>query len=76
MQNNAYPIRRMQHLLHLITITTTRLFNVSTIFGILLRKRLRLTEQLPDILDALRLLLVFAHHAQGRSEEFLAVLHL
>jgi len=74
LQNNAYSVRRMQHLLHLITITTRSANN--TIIVRTLRKRLRLTEQLSDILDALRLLLVFTHHAQGRSEEFLAVLHL
>jgi len=76
MQNNAYSTWRMQHLLHLITVMTTRSSdNNPVVFGNL-RKRLGLTEQLSDILDALRLLLVFAHHAQGRSEEFLAVLHL
>lgn len=73
-QNDAYSGRRMQHLLHLITIAT-RSLNTPIVLRTL-RKRLRLTEQLSDILDALRLLFVFTHHAKGRSEEFLAILHL
>lgn len=35
-----------------------------------------LAEEFPDILDALSLLLVLAHHAEGRRQELLAVLHL
>ena len=74
LQNNAYSVWLMQHLLHLITISA-RSSGIPIIIRTL-RKRLRLTEQLPNILDALRLLLIFTHHAEGRSEELLAVLHL
>lgn len=62
LQNNAYSARCIQHLLHLVTITTRSANNTAIVRT--LRKRLRLTEQLPDVLDALRLLLVFTHHAQ------------
>jgi hypothetical protein len=54
----------MQHLFHLITKTTPIFIY------------LRLTKQFSNILNTLRLLLVFAHHAQRRSEELLAVLNL
>jgi len=74
LQNNTYSVGLMQHLVHLVTITTCS--SDITVIIRTLRKRLRLTEQLSDILDALRLLLVLTHHAEGRSEEFLAVLHL
>ena len=75
LQNNAYSVRHMQHFLHFITITTLH-SNISVVVCRILRKRLRLTEQLSDILDALRLLLIFTHHAEGRSKEFLAILYL
>jgi hypothetical protein len=61
LQNNAYSGLCMQHLLHLITIITPH-SNTPVVLRTL-RKRLRLTEQLSDILDALRFLLVFTHHA-------------
>ena len=62
MQKNADSVGRMQHLLlHLVT-TIIHLPEI-TIVSTVLRKRLRLTEQLSDILDALRFLLVFTHHA-------------
>ena len=64
----------MQHLLQLIVVLTAT-SGCEIVFAIL-RERLRLTEQLSDILDALRLLFILTHHAQGRSEELLAVLHL
>lgn len=69
MQYDAHSVRRMHHLLHFITITTFAVIMI-------LKRCLRLTEQLSDILNALRLLLVFTHHAQGRSQELLAVLNL
>lgn len=74
LQNDAYSGRRMQHLLDLITIPTRPCS--TPVVSRILRTRMRLTEQLSDILDALRLLFVFTHHAKGRSEEFLAILHL
>jgi hypothetical protein len=60
----------MQQALHLRTVfaitITIRILGIASL----------LAEQFLDILDALRLLLVLAHHAEGRREELLAVLHL
>jgi hypothetical protein len=60
----------MQQTLHLQIIFTMTI----TIHSLVIASPL--TEQFLDVLDALRLLLVLTHHAQGGREELLAVLQL
>jgi hypothetical protein len=69
-QTHAHSVGCMQQTLHLrafraITTTIRSLIIASP-----------LAEEFSDILDALRLLLILAHHTEGGREEFLAVLHL
>jgi hypothetical protein len=60
----------MQQTIHLQIIFTIAITIRSLVIASLL------TEQFLDVLDALRLLLVLTHHAEGRREELFAVLHL
>jgi L-lactate permease len=60
----------MQQTLHLGTVFAITVTIRSLIITSLL------AEEFPDILNALRLLLVLAHHAERRRKELLAVLHL
>ena len=69
-QDHPHSIRCMQQTLHLQIIFTMTI----TIHSLVIASPL--TEQFLDVLDALRLLLVLTHHAQGGREELLAVLHL
>jgi hypothetical protein len=69
-QDHPHSIRCMQQTLHLQIIFTIAITIRSLIIASLL------TEQFLDVLDALRLLLVLTHHAEGRREELFPVLHL
>lgn len=63
-QSYAHPIRCAQHFPNLIT-PPIRVIVTSY-----------LAEEFANILDALRLLLILAHHAEGGGEEFLTLLNL
>ena len=69
-QMHSHSVGCMQQTLHLRTVLAIAITIRSLVIASLL------TEEFLDILDALRLLLVLAHHAEGRREELLAVLHL
>jgi hypothetical protein len=69
-QNYPHSIGCMQQTLHLRTVLAITIAVRSLVIASLL------TEEFLDVLDALRLLLILAHHAEGRREELLAVLHL
>ena len=69
-QDHPHSIGCMQQTLHLRTVLTITITIRSFVIASLL------TEEFLDVLDALRLLLILAHHAEGRREELLAVLHL
>lgn len=69
-QMHSHSVGCMQQTLHLGTVLAITITIRSLVIASLL------TEEFLDILDALRLLLVLAHHAEGRREELFAVLHL
>ena len=69
-QMHSHSVGCMQQTLHLRTVLAIAITIRSLVIASLL------TEEFLDILDALRLLLVLAHHPEGRREELLAVLHL
>ena len=69
-QNRPHSVGCMQQTLHLRTILAITIAVRSLVIASLL------TEEFLDVLDALRLLLILAHHSEGRREELLAVLHL
>ena len=69
-QMHSHSVGCMQQTLHLRTVLAIAITIRSLVIASLL------TEEFLDILDALRLLLILAHHAEGRREELFAVLHL